>query len=193
MPEKPTGSVPDEVCRVCFMPLNTWRPVGAPESATEWRHPRELPPGEEHEPDPMPRADAPYVVVICDFCSGDRPCWSYSVAEEITNMVRVADTTDRTVRRQFAKHWDRVTPELGEVTDVAGNRFSETWLACDPCSTLIEGRDLERLITRVRRLDDQRKGKPQGPRSAYRDHFARFWRLVRDREPIDQAGPTPTA
>jgi hypothetical protein len=171
------------------MPLNKWRPMDAPESAAEWRHPREQVAGEVHEPDPMPRAEAPYVVHVCDFCSGDGARWVYPVGQEVANTRGVADETGREVRRQFAKHWDRVTPELGAVTNVGATVFSDRWTACDPCSTLIEGRDLERLITRVRRLDEERRGKPQGPRSAYREHFAKFWSLVREREPLDEVQP----
>lgn len=183
MPENPYGPVPDMVCRQCLMPLNRWRPMDAPESASEWRHPRELPAEDAHEPDPIPRTEAPYVVHVCDFCSGDGARWVYTVGE-VANTVGTADETGREDRRQFAKHWDRVTPALGPVTNVSATVFSDKWVACDPCSTLIEGRDLERLITRVRRLDEQRRGEPQGPRSAYHAHFEAFWRLVRDREPI---------
>ncbi|MET9262376.1 hypothetical protein [Amycolatopsis sp. NPDC004079] len=89
------------------------------------------------------------------------------------------------VEHKFAKRWSVPKPVLEGTIDLAAQVFSDRWTACDPCSDLIEKRDLERLITRVRRLDEQRLGKPQGPRSAYREHFAKFWSLVRDREPID--------
>ncbi|WP_143086463.1 hypothetical protein [Amycolatopsis saalfeldensis] len=185
MSKNPPGSVPEMVCRTCYQPLNRFQ-FGNSSGSFEWCHPLDFSVEADHEPDPIPRADARHVVMVCDFCSGGGVRWSYPTIGEITTTTALLTHTDEEYRRRISRHWQVVSPKEGIAVDIATNRYSDRWAACDPCSDLIEARDLERLITRIRRLQQSRFGRVLSARNLLRAHLAEFWRLVRPREPIDQ-------
>jgi hypothetical protein len=171
MSEDSLSSVPDVVCAVCSEPLNRFRRFGSDEE--NWRHPLDA--EKDHEPHPIPRAEAITVVMYCDFCSTAGVSWSYATAGELTNTLAVRNVLDETEHHRFARDWETVRHKEAPATDLARNVFSDHWAACVPCAELIELRDVERLITRVRRVNPTAASIP---RRLMRDHFGQFFAAI---------------
>lgn len=76
-----------------------------------------------------------------------------------------------------------MTPEEGDAMDLAEHTMSEGWTACGPCAEFIELRDMERLITRLRRTKPEMFTKIS--RTQLRQHFGEFLHRISTREPID--------
>lgn len=178
-PAVPPGDPMDMVCRDCLEPLNNYRYADQPGQVT-WLH--RYPFIRDHPPQPVPRADAPGIRLICDFCSAPGPVWSYHTREEVTDTRAQPTFTGREHRQRFARHWQTVTAEQGRPDERLHNIYSPGWATCQACADLIEIRDMQRLITRVRR-----HGPPQAatvPRNAFRDLWSKFFGSSSHREPI---------
>jgi hypothetical protein len=174
-------AMPDVVCVTCQQPLNRFQQDGV----TTWLHPKAK--EADHEAIPIPRAEATHVVYVCDFCGGGDVHWSYPVGGEIKTITAMPKFSEEKERKQVAKDWDVERHKAAPAQELGENRFSDRWAACDPCSDLIELRDMERLITRLRRLEPAKFAVPPVTRTLLRQHFGEFFRLVRDREPIEPA------
>lgn len=182
-------TVPKIACAHCHEPLNRHRPMDAPpgpESVT-WRHGGRN--DYDHEPVPVPMTDLEHVNHKCDFCSGPDVVWFYRTREELVAVVAEARYTDVEVRRRIGKRHEQVSNEMGVADDLSHNLMSATWTACEPCAELIEIPDVERLITRLRRLHPEHFGRP--PRSFLRNFFAGFFATKIDRVPAPPRPDTP--
>lgn len=167
------------VCAHCQQPLN-WYRRGDTET---WLHPRPDQPI-DHEAVPIPRREATEVHLVCDFCTVDEVQWAY-VAQEIAFTLATPTYTKEQERRRIAKGWEAVSPKPGLATDLSMSTASDTWMACEGCSALIELRDQERLITRLRRLKPDTFGRVT--RTVLRDLYAEFFRHVGDRITAEEA------
>lgn len=139
---------PDMVCRTCAEPLNSWHPFHDPDHI-EWRHGGD--PARDHPPAPTPSAETPVVHQICDFCSDTGVRWIYHTKTEISIITAQPTYTGNQERHRINRHYEHVTPEEGTPIDQRHDVFSTGWAACDDCADYVEVRDVEGLITRLRR------------------------------------------
>jgi hypothetical protein len=173
--------MPDVVCGVCSEPLNRFRRLDSDE--VSWRHP--LNAEKDHEPHPIPRAEATTVVMYCDFCSVPDVVWSYGTGGELRSTVAARNFLAETERKRIAPEWEVVRHTEAPATDLAQNVFSEHWAACARCAELIELRDIERLITHVRRTNEIYTSVP---RRVLKQHFGQFFSAIGPRSEI---APSP--
>jgi hypothetical protein len=165
------------VCATCQQPLNRWHRG----TVEKWSHPgREE---TDHEPVPIPISEATHVRHVCDFCGGDHVAWIYPTDGEIRSVIAAQRFTDVRDTTRIGKHWKQEANRPGQHKDLQDNRFNDEWTACKECSALIEIPDMERLITRLRRV------KPESfasvSRTLLRTHFGEFFRLKQERRPLD--------
>lgn len=183
------NAMPDMVCQLCGEPINR---VTKPSGSEEWKHGRME--GYDHEPDPIPLAEALTVNYMCDFCSGDGVRWFYPTGTRITHTLAAAASVSeevhdisyhRRTRAMQVHSTGAVRQDVVAPKAIADNVFSDNWTACDPCSTVIELDDVERLVTHLRRR------KPAAfatvSRKLLKDHFSEFYRLRQPRRPIEEA------
>lgn len=164
-------------CRTCGLPLNS-RTTG--ESTTvEWRHPLHV--ISDHDPDPAPQNEAPRVQMVCDFCTGT-PTWLYHTRTELSDTKALPTFTGREDRRRIGRDVERVRAEQGTPAELGRHVFSTGWAACIPCAELIELRDMERLITRLRRLHPDRFARIS--RNVLRDLYRPLFASIYARTPI---------
>lgn len=114
------------VCGTCSQPLNRILPMTGDGSFTgevQYRH-RFCEGG--HEPQPQPAAEhfAEGLDMVCEFCNGPDPVWSY-FAPGIT--MHAFDDAD----------------ETSPVSD-----YGDRWAACRECANLIEHNNRQRLLDR---------------------------------------------
>lgn len=132
-------------CRTCHRPLNPHLHNG---QDLVYRHPEEMRGGTvDHRPVPVPVTEIPAPVFACDFCCAPDAVWIYAAADQHTQVPQVTRivVAARDYRdRHHAAHARRVDTEHA-YTSVWGER----WASCQPCSDLIEARDLYGLIGRV--------------------------------------------
>jgi hypothetical protein len=169
-----TEPLPDRVCSTCALPLNVFRPLDRPHDV-RWQHARPA----DHPPRPVPRDQVDEVTQICDFCSATDVAWVYQTATELDHTLAQPTFTGRDERRQIARYWQIVRPEQGAPIDQQRHVYSPGWTACEPCAELIELRDMQRLITRVRRLHPDTVGAQ--PRSRLRDLYQPFFHSITGR------------
>jgi len=167
------------VCRDCGLVLNRYSEPGRPDSV-EWRHPWHRP--ADHAPDPVPLDEAVLVRPVCDFCGGD-PSWVYHTRSELIDTKATPTFTGRDDRRRISRHWERVQPEQGAPTEHSHHVYSTGWAACSPCAEMLELRDMERLITRLRRLRPDTFAAVS--RNVLRDQYRPLFASISHREPID--------
>jgi hypothetical protein len=121
----PSGLVP-MVCGVCSQPLNRVLPMADNGSFTGEAQYRHRPGEYDHEPQPQPAAEhfAEGLDMVCEFCNGPDPVWSY-FAPGIT--MHALDDAD----------------EMFPVSD-----YGDRWAACTECANLIEHDNRPRLLDR---------------------------------------------
>lgn len=112
------------VCKICLQPIDRIYDVpylGAPESEwriTGWVHPRRM--AADHEPEPIPAEEAPFIDQVCDFCGKPNLAWIFP--------------TDVNQQREF--NGLKLT--------------EDAWAACELCHdvilTSLTGRDIIRRI-----------------------------------------------
>lgn len=123
---------------------------------------------------------------VCDFCSAPDPEWIYHTRAPIEHTQAEPTYTGRHRHRRIARHWATETPEQGRPVEVRRDEFSTGWTACTGCAQLIELRDMERLITRLRRLHPATFA--AHPRGILRDRFTPFFRTITGRTPTSNHG-----
>ncbi|GLZ28120.1 hypothetical protein Lesp02_03100 [Lentzea sp. NBRC 105346] len=173
--------IPDVVCRTCSEPLNTIRPLGGGHRI--FVHGGNG--ARDHEPDPVPREDTGHVRMCCDFCGAGEPSWSYT-ADEISAAVERPQYKSTWERKQIGEHTAVLRREEAPADDLMHHRHSAGWAACEQCAALIELRDAQRLLTRVRRLNSV---VASAPRRALLGIYTQFMRTIKGRTPIP-ARPT---
>lgn len=180
-----TEPFPDQVCATCALPVVVFHPFDRPHE-TSWRHTQPA----DHPAQPVPRDEAGQVKQICDFCSAADIAWVYQTATQLDHTLAKPTLTGRTEHRQFARHWQTQRREQGTPIDQQRHVYSPGWTACQPCADLIELRDMQRLITRVRRQQPDTIGAK--PRGRLRDLYKPFFRSITGRTP-QPASPTDPA
>jgi hypothetical protein len=174
----------DMVCGECAVPLNAFRPFANP-TAVEWRHPGT---GEaNHPPRPVPRDQVPRVRQVCDFCSAPARV-VFRTRESIEDIRAEPTFTGREQRRRIGRHWQAVTAEQAEPIETQRNQYSDGWASCSRCAVLVDQRDMERLITRLRRLRPEVFAAV--PRNALRDLYRPVFHSIIACEPIPANGTT---
>ncbi len=144
-----TGPTPsDEMsiyCRRCRRALNT-RTSALGE--VTFHHAAELR-GQacDHQPDPVPLAELPDAVMVCDFCNAPNPQWTYVCGDQITESrmvtTRVVDLGEYRDRHAAAR-----TRRADTVPGIAQS-WGQRWAACEECASFLDRRDLYGLISRV--------------------------------------------
>ncbi len=156
-------TVPDMVCLHCQDPLSRFDAPDQPQPV--WLHPSGA--DRDHEPFPIPRAEATNVRSHCDFCYRDSTAWVYHTKAPITMIgLAFAITADGEV-------------EVGQVQHV----YDTGWAACNECSKRIERGDVEGLIDYIKRVGpDQARAMP---RDAFRMLWQEVFRSISHRTPIN--------
>lgn len=139
---------PGMVCRTCAEPLNSWHPFDQPDHI-EWQHGSD--PDRDHPPAPIPRTENLVVHQICDFCADTSVRWIYHTETEMSHILATPTFTGKDHRHRLNKDWDHVTAEQAAAIDHRLDVFSTGWAACHDCADYLELRDMEGLITRLRR------------------------------------------
>lgn len=181
-PSSDERTVADVVCRVCGESLNRFQSLtGGP---GEHRHPHNA--VKDHAPAPIPRAEAEFVVMYCDFCSSPAVEWTYQTRGELHSTLATQNFTSQTERQRIARDWAVVRSKEAPATDMVINTFSDRWTACARCAQFIEGRDVERLITHARRSNPVLA---RATRTVLRQVYAQFFGAIGPREPVTPSTP----
>lgn len=188
-PTNPKGVV----CRHCYELLNTRNPT---DSDVVWRH--GYPPEEyDHEPDPIPRSEAPRVNHRCDFCDASNVPWVYPTSDDLTATLALPTTTGENTKKQVGSthpvralgrnlpDFEVQTPEAGPPIPVSRTVITGGWFACDNCSRQIEIDDLERFISYLRRIKPNVAART---RNWCREFFGAFYAVRLPRVRLNEFG-----
>lgn len=129
----------------------------------------------DHEPDPVPVAELPDPIQLCDFCSEEG-------ATQIYLCDNYARTESKVTKKFYAQHEMRdqgfaARVRRVETGDSLTRNFNPKWSACPTCSDIIEARDLMGLIARVQEIfparmrTGKRLIKLRGELTATYEHF----------------------
>lgn len=167
---------PDMICRTCAEPLTSWHPFDQPDRV-EWRHGGD--PDRDHPPAPTARAETLVVHQHCDFCGDTGVRWIYHADNEISHILATPTFTGKDIRHRLNKDWDRVTAEQAAAIDHRLDVFSTG------CADYLELRDIEGLITRLRRHKPDTFA--QLARNVLRRIYRPLFRRIRRRTTVNPA------
>lgn len=101
----------------------------------------------DHAPDPIPLAELPGAIQLCDFCDGTAS-FVYTVDEE--HITHHNTITKRWVNRSDHRdHGPAARTRRAETERTRTDLFGKRHAACPDCAALIEAADLPRLVTRA--------------------------------------------
>lgn len=152
-PASPDGSPPGALtpsdtmnvyCRTCRRALSTHTRLGE----ITYHHAAELR-GEpcDHTPDPVPLAEVPDPVMVCDYCSDPHPVWIYLCGDQVTEFRAV--TGQAVDLGDYRKRHGAARVLRTDTAPGLASAWGQRWTACQACATCIEDRDLYGLIGRV--------------------------------------------
>ncbi len=183
-----TDTVPDMVCLTCLRPANRLTLKGV----SWWGH---SPLGDDHEVVVKPRSEVAHVKNVCDFCCApDEPvAWAYYTRAEVEEFLATPTSTGEQEHRRFSGSrfevgWANVSHKPGVAIQHTASLMAKGWAVCAPCAELIELRDVERLITRARRVGPPSMSR--SPRSLFRSIWQPFFGDISHRLPMGSAEET---
>jgi len=139
-----TPDDPSLYCRSCKYALTVW---GTPLGATRLVHALDIDATSGHVPAPVPLADLPDAIQLCDFCAG-RATFVYIVATELISGRNIV-TTRWAAQRDQLLHGPAARVRRCETARLRTDHFGKRHAACEACASLIEARNLPRLVSRA--------------------------------------------